>query len=55
MPMWNTWRGCKRCSEGCLHCYIHKGNAKRGVDTSMIVRTKDFDKPIAQLKKAVIK
>ena len=51
MPMWNPWRGCKRCSEGCLHCYIHKGDAKRGVDTSMIVKTKDFDKPIAQLKK----
>ncbi len=40
-----------RCSEGCLHCYIHKGDAKRGVDTSVIVRTKDFDKPVAQLKK----
>ena len=22
MPMWNPWRGCKKCSEGCLHCYI---------------------------------
>ncbi len=37
--------------EGCLHCYIHKGDAKRGVDTSVIARTKDFDKPIVQLKK----
>ena len=26
-----------------------KGDAKRGVDTSMIVRTKDFDKPVVQL------
>ena len=51
MPMWNPWRGCKKCSEGCLHCYIHKGDAKRGVDTSMIVKTKDFDKPVALLKK----
>lgn len=51
MPMWNPWRGCKKCSEGCLHCYIHKGDAKRGVNTSMIVKTKDFDKPIAKLKK----
>lgn len=25
MPMWNPWRGCKKCSEGCLHCYIHNG------------------------------
>ena len=51
MPMWNPWRGCKKCSEGCLHCYIHKGDAKRGVDTSMIAKTKDFEKPVAQLKK----
>ena len=28
-----------------------KGDAKRGVDTSMIVRTKDFDKSVVQLKK----
>ena len=47
---WNPWRGCKKCSEGCLHCYIHKGDAKRGVDTSNIVKTKDFEKPILKLK-----
>ena len=48
--MWNPWRGCRKCSEGCLHCYIHKGDAKRGVDTSEIVRTKDFAKPTERLK-----
>ena len=42
MTMWNPWRGCKKCSEGCLHCYIHKGDAKRGVDTGNIVKTKDW-------------
>ena len=42
MAMWNPWRGCKKCSEGCLHCYIHKGDTKRGVDTNNIVKTKDF-------------
>ena len=51
MPVWNPWRGCKRCSEGCAHCYIHKGDAKRGVDTSEIIKTKDFYKPIEKLKK----
>ena len=51
MPMWNPRRGCIRCGEGCLHCCIHKDDAKRDVDTSMIVKTKVFDKPIAQLKK----
>lgn len=50
MPMWDPWRGCKKCSDGCLHCYIHKGDARRGVDTGEIVRTKDFYKPIEKLK-----
>lgn len=50
MSMWNPWRGCQKCSEGCLHCYIHKGDAKRGVDTSDIVKTKDFAKPVERLK-----
>lgn len=50
MAMWNPWRGCKKCSEGCLYCYIHKGDFKRGVDTSKIVKTKDFDKPLEKLK-----
>ena len=50
MAMWNPWRGCKKYSEGCLHCYIHKGDAKRGVNTNEIVRTKDFYKPVERLK-----
>ncbi|MDO5774226.1 MAG: DUF5131 family protein [Spirochaetales bacterium] len=50
MPVWNPWRGCKKCSEGCEHCYIHKGDAKRGVNTGEIIRTKDFYKPIEKLK-----
>ncbi|MBE6551277.1 MAG: DUF5131 family protein [Ruminococcaceae bacterium] len=50
MSMWNPWRGCKRCSDGCLHCYIHKGDAKRNIDTNEIVKTKDFYKPIEKQK-----
>lgn len=50
MAMWNPWRRCKKCSDGCLHCYIHKGDAKRGVNTNDIVQTKDFYKPIEKLK-----
>lgn len=50
MTMWNPWRGCKRYSDGCLHCYIHKGDAKRNVNTSEIVQTKDFTKPVERLK-----
>lgn len=50
MAMWNPWRGCKKCSAGCLHCYIHKGDLKRGIDTGNIVKTADFYKPIERLK-----
>lgn len=50
MAIWNPWRGCKRFSDGCLHCYIHKGDAKRKVNTSEILQTKDFAKPLERLK-----
>lgn len=50
MSRWDPWRGCKKCSEGCLHCYIHKGDAKQNVDTRDIHKTKDFEKPIETLK-----
>lgn len=50
MAMWNPWRGCKKCSEGCLHCYIHKGDSKRNINTNEIIKTKDFYKPIEKLK-----
>ena len=48
--MWNPWRGCHRYSEGCKYCYIHKGDAKRGMDTNNIVKAKNFDAPIAKNK-----
>ncbi|MDD6466823.1 MAG: DUF5131 family protein [Erysipelotrichaceae bacterium] len=50
MAVWNPWRGCKKCSDGCLHCYIHKGDLKRHVNTNEIRKTKDFSKPIEKLK-----
>lgn len=50
MAMWSPWRGCKKCSDGCLHCYIHKGDAKRDINTNIIIKTKDFEKPITRLK-----
>lgn len=44
MAMWNLWRGCRKCSDGCLHCYIHKGDFKRGIKTNEIIKTKDLMK-----------
>lgn len=50
MAMWNPWRGCKKCSDGCKYCYIHKGDFKRNINTNEIVKTNDFNKPIEKLK-----
>ena len=50
MAMWNPWRGCHRYSDGCKFCYIHKGDARRGVETGKIVKTDRFDAPVARKK-----
>ncbi|MDO5561111.1 MAG: DUF5131 family protein [Oscillospiraceae bacterium] len=55
MGMWNPWRGCHKCSEGCKYCYIHKGDYKRGVDTDNIVKTEKFYAPIEKNKKGEYK
>lgn len=49
--MWNPWRGCHKYSVGCKFCYIHKGDAKRGVDTNNIVKTDKFTAPIEKYQK----
>ncbi len=43
MPIYNPWRGCHKYSTGCQFCYIHKGDAKRGVDTNVIIKSENFD------------
>ncbi|MDL2254586.1 phage Gp37/Gp68 family protein [Ruminococcaceae bacterium OttesenSCG-928-I18] len=48
---WNPWRGCHRRSEGCKYCYIHKGDARRKVDTDSVVKTDKFDWPVRRNKK----
>jgi protein gp37 len=55
MTAWNPWHGCHRYSEGCKHCYIHKGDAKRKVNTENIFRTDNFYAPIARTKKGEYK
>ena len=50
MPKWDPWRGCRKCSEGCKFCYIHKGDAKRGIDTENIFRSEKFRYPVERKK-----
>lgn len=51
MAIWNPWRGCHKHSEGCKFCYIHKGDAKHGVDTNTIVKTQKMNLPIEKYKR----
>lgn len=44
--MWNLWHGCHKLSAGCKHCYVYRGDSKRGIDSSVITKTKSFDLPI---------
>lgn len=55
MAMWNPWRGCRKCSDGCRYCYIHKGDLRRKINTNDIVKTKDFHKPVEKLKDGTYK
>lgn len=50
MAVWNPWHGCHRYSEGCKFCYIHKGDARRGVDTNQIHKTDRFYAPVEKKK-----
>lgn len=44
--MWNLWHGCHKLSAGCAHCYVYRGDSKRGIDSSIVCKTKSFDLPI---------
>ena len=46
MIIWNPWHGCRRISEGCEHCYMYFLDGKRGIDTSLVTRTSNFDLPL---------
>ena len=50
MARWDPWRGCHRYSEGCMFCYIHKGDTKRCIDTNQITKTDKFNAPIVRKK-----
>ena len=55
MAIWNPWRGCKKVSDGCKYCYIHKGDAARGIDTNDIIKTDKFYYPIEKNKNGTYK
>ena len=44
--LWNPWHGCHKLSEGCRHCYVYRGDARRNIDSSVVTQTKSFDVPV---------
>ena len=53
--MWNLWHGCHKSSAGCKHCYVYRGDARREVDSSVVVRTKNFDLPLRKKRNGEFK
>lgn len=44
--MWNPWHGCHKISAGCLNCYVYRRDAQYGKDSSLVVKTGDFNLPV---------
>ena len=55
MLIWNPWHGCHKMSEGCDHCYMYFLDSKRGVDTSVVTKTANFNLPVQRDRKGNFK
>ncbi|MDE6562322.1 MAG: phage Gp37/Gp68 family protein [Muribaculaceae bacterium] len=55
MLIWNPWHGCHKISEGCDHCYMYFLDSKRGVDTSVVTKTANFNLPVQRDRKGNFK
>ena len=44
-----------KLSAGCKHCYVYRGDARREVDSSVVVRTKNFDLPLRKKRNGEFK
>jgi protein gp37 len=53
--MWNLWHGCHKLSAGCRHCYVYRGDARHGLDSTVVVQTKSFDLPVRKKRNGAYK
>ncbi|MDR2744216.1 MAG: phage Gp37/Gp68 family protein [Desulfovibrio sp.] len=44
---WNPWHGCRKCSPGCLNCYVYRMDAKFGRDPAVFSLTNSYLLPLA--------
>ena len=49
--MYNPWHGCHKYSEGCRNCYMFYFDSKRGIDSNIITKTRNFYMPLQKDKK----
>lgn len=50
MQEWNPWHGCRKISEGCLHCYVYRRDESIGKDASAVTRTASFALPLKRMR-----
>lgn len=53
--LWNPWHGCRKISPGCENCYVYRGDARYGRDSSAVRKTADFYLPIARDRKGAFR
>lgn len=45
--LWNPWHGCRKCSPGCMNCYVYYLDACRDRNSSAVTKNKTtFDLPL---------
>jgi len=50
MQEWNPWHGCRKFSEGCLHCYVYRRDESIGKDASAVTKTGSFALPLRRMR-----
>lgn len=53
--MWNLWRGCRKKSEGCANCYMHRDGERFGFDPCLVKKNLAFDLPVRKNRRGEYK
>ncbi len=53
--LWNPWHGCRKISPGCENCYVYRGDARYGRESSSVKKTGDFSLPVLRDRQGAFK
>ncbi len=53
--LWNPWHGCRKISLGCENCYVYRGDARYGRESSSVKKTGDFSLPVLRDRRGAFK